>query len=373
MVNEGNTDMHVKYKGLIRERMGSGTFRYRVRVAGQRAKKITIPVGPDHHQFRELYDAARVGAQVYLETAPVQRRNAYTVRWLCDIYLEALEQQANMGNASPLTLVQRRSFANQLCAEQSESENAAGELFANLHAEIPTSELVKMRDRMMGKPGACSNMFKFLRSMFSWAVDREYLETNPAAGIKVAYKSKGGAVPWSTDDLAKYRKTHALGTPAHLCLSLFMFTACRIGDVYQLGRANEVMEDGIRSMSWTPGKKGSSDVIVPILPPLQAAIDAVKVVGPTYILSTHGRPYTTMDSMRTRFARWCSEAGLEGRTAHGIRKAAGHLLSLHGATQYEIMAVHGHANASTSEVYTRGVERQRLAASAVHKLRGLKW
>lgn len=70
---------------------------------------------------------------------------------------------------------------------------------------------------------------------------------------------------------------------------------------------------------------------------------------------------------------WCRDAGLTGLSSHGIRKAAGHLMALHGATQYEIMAVHGHANASSSEVYTKGVERQRLAERANSRLASIDW
>ena len=71
--------------------------------------------------------------------------------------------------------------------------------------------------------------------------------------------------------------------------------------------------------------------------------------------------------------RWCKEAEIEGKSSHGIRKAAGHLMALMGATQYEIMSVHGHAQASTSQVYTDGVERRALAQQAAAKLGGMDW
>lgn len=70
---------------------------------------------------------------------------------------------------------------------------------------------------------------------------------------------------------------------------------------------------------------------------------------------------------------WCDAAGLTGLSSHGIRKAAGHLMALNGATQYEIMAVHGHNNAETSQVYTNGVDRARLGTLAADKLAGLDW
>jgi len=100
---------------------------------------------------------------------------------------------------------------------------------------------------------------------------------------------------------------------------------------------------------------------------------AQTVVGPAYLLTRAGQPFRSAEGLRNRLAKWCTQAGIEGRSAHGIRKAGGQLMALMGATQHEIMAVHGHTQASTSEVYTRGVDRQRLAASAMSKLGGLDW
>lgn len=48
-------------------------------------------------------------------------------------------------------------------------------------------------------------------------------------------------------------------------------------------------------------------------------------------------------------------------------------MALNGATQYEIMSVHGHSNAETSQVYTDGVERARLGTMAASKLAGMDW
>ncbi|WP_226898473.1 tyrosine-type recombinase/integrase [Mangrovicoccus algicola] len=100
--------------------------------------------------------------------------------------------------------------------------------------------------------------------------------------------------------------------------------------------------------------------------------DTIASIGP---LSADGprRPWRSSDSFRNCFKRWCIEAGLPDRSPHGIRKAAGHLLAEAGATQHQIMAVHGHSQARTSEVYTRDVQRSKLAESAVTLLAGMEW
>lgn len=73
------------------------------------------------------------------------------------------------------------------------------------------------------------------------------------------------------------------------------------------------------------------------------------------------------------FRRWCIAAGLEGRSAHGVRKAAGHLLAQEGCSQYQIMTIHGHTQAQTSEIYTKGVERWKMAQAAMAALEGMEW
>lgn len=365
--------VNLEYPGLIRDRTPAGNVRWLVRVQGQRTKRITLSVGPGHPQFHEAYLSARAGVSLTASKPQHEPVAAGTVAWLCAAYLTHLERSIEAGQASPLTLKQRKSFADQLLAHKSTSERSFGKQYRTLPMSIPQEELMRYLDTLMATPGKAKNMLKFLRAMYKWAVTRKYCLTNPAAGLNVEYKSKGGATPWTIEDLQKYREIHPHGTQAHLTLSLFMFTACRISDAFILGRGNEFkVADGLW-LGWEPSKARSKRVEVPILPPLLSAIRAQTVVGPTYLMTSHGQPFKSPEGLRNRFKKWCRSADLPDRSSHGIRKAAGHLLSLYGATQYEIMAIHGHSQASTSEVYTKDVERQRLARSGMSKLAGMDW
>ncbi|AVO36625.1 tyrosine-type recombinase/integrase [Pukyongiella litopenaei] len=365
--------MRLKYPGLIRDVMPSGNVRYLVRVKGNASKRLTLSCTPDDPDFHEAYHAARQGVSFTRPPTPLEAARRGTVSWLAWSYIAHLESLVEGGEASPLTVKQRKSFAAELVAHKSSAVNSHGRSYAELPMNIPQPELARFLDTFAATPGKARNMLKFLRAMYLWAKGRGHVTINPAAGLSVAYRNMGGATPWTLADLEKYRNTHARGTQAHLTLTLFMFTACRIGDAFQLGRGHEIRHEGAPWLSWQPAKRGSRPVEIPILPPLLAAIRSQSVIGPTYLLTAHGQPYRSAEGLRNRFKKWCIAAGLPDRSSHGIRKSAGHLLSLHGATQYEIMAIHGHANASTSEIYTRGVERQRLAASAASKLANLDW
>ena len=96
--------------------------------------------------------------------------------------------------------------------------------------------------------------------------------------------SGADAIPWTAEDLKTYRKFHPPGTPAHLCLTLFMFTAYRISDAVLLGRGHETMRRGVVWLGWQPTKRGPAFVRIPIRPPLYKATRAAKVQGPTYSL-----------------------------------------------------------------------------------------
>ncbi|MFC3968163.1 tyrosine-type recombinase/integrase [Rhizobium lemnae] len=72
------------------------------------------------------------------------------------------------------------------------------------------------------------------------------------------------------------------------------------------------------------------------------------------------KPYPSSDAMSAIFKRWRIDAGLAYLSAHGVREGLAELLAEMGCSQYEIMAILGHSEAKTSEVYTRRVERWTL-------------
>ena len=73
-------------------------------------------------------------------------------------------------------------------------------------------------------------------------------------------------------------------------------------------------------------------------------------MGSTYLLNQLGQPFASGSAVGNKFRKWVAEAGLKDRSPHGIRKAAGELMALEGASQYHIMADHGPTQAKTSEL-----------------------
>ncbi|WP_406720363.1 tyrosine-type recombinase/integrase [Thioclava litoralis] len=354
--------MKINLPGLLIEKLPSGNLRYRVRVEKQASKRIILTVTPEHPQFMEVYLAARVGIKIEPEATAEERAIRGSVGWLAAKHIAALEQDVKSGAASPLTLKKRKQVMKVLT-----------ERYADYSLAMPTSKVIELRDEFSATPAWADSIVEGIRSMYRWAAERELSDVNPAAGIRRIDQGKGGAVPWTADDLRKYRNKFPAGTTQHLALTIFMFTACRIGDAILLGRQHETMIEGVRAISWKPRKKGSAPVTIPMLPPLYKATRAVEHTSKTYLANSKGEPFATPDSLGQMFRRWCRDAGLENRSAHGIRKAAGHLLAQEGCSQYQIMTIHGHTSAKTSEIYTKGVERWKMARDAMAMLEHMNW
>lgn len=357
------SDVKLNFPGLLPpEKMASGNKRYRVRVEGDKRKRITLSVTPDHPEFLEHYHAARRGIKLIPEQTPVERSIRGSLGWLCHKHLENLEAKVNAGNASPLTLKKRKGLLKRIIDNWGEYS-----------LEMPSSQLIKIRDQYQSTPAMADSLVEAMSAMYREAIEKGICDFNPAVGVGRIDRGKGGAVPWTIDDLKKFKEHHKEGSQAHLCLTIFMFTACRISDAVRLGRSNEIERNGMLYLGWQPAKKGSAYVEIPMVPQLITATRATKVQGTTYLLNQHGKPYASPDALGQHFRRWCKEAGLENRSSHGIRKAAGHFLAQEGSTQYQIMTIHGHTSAKTSEVYTKGVERWKMAKEAMEKLGAIDW
>lgn len=349
--------MKVEYPGLIKEQMPSGSYRYRVRVEGQPSKRIPISVDPTHKDFLEVYRAARAGIRITPETPAEEKATPRSMAWLTLKYLAHLERETSLGHTSPRTLKKRSYLLAELRKEGGE--------FSMM---MRPSDIVNLRNKLADRPAWADSMVEAIRGMYDWALQTGLVDDNPAIGVKRINKGKGGANPWTIEDVKQFRNHHPEGTQADLVLSILLYTACRIGDAIRLGADNEKVIDGDLYLSWQPEKAGSEKVTIPVVSRLHDATRAVSAPGHPYLLSNRGKPYSTPDSLGGLFRKWCKQAGLNNHSAHGIRKCVGHLLAAERCTQYEIMCVHGHTQARTSEIYTKGIQRQDLAKQAMLKL-----
>jgi integrase/recombinase XerD len=127
--------------------------------------------------------------------------------------------------------------------------------------------------------------------------------------------------------------------------------------------------------------KGSRERIVPVAPlALEALADYVRNGRPAFLrgrgptnalfLSRMGRPITRQ-TLWNRIAKWAGAAGIRGRISpHTLRHSfAGHLLA-GGADLRAVQAMLGHADISTTQIYTHVTAERLREVHRKHHPRG---
>jgi integrase len=199
-----------------------------------------------------------------------------------------------------------------------------------------------------------------------FALSDGLIDVDPTIGVRLdRIKDTGGFKTWSETDIAVYRRHHKLGTRGRLALELLYGTMQRRGDVIRLGRQH--IQHGILSLRQ---QKTGAQVDIPVLPELEAAIDAMpKAEHLTFLVTEFGKPFTP-EGFGNWFRHQCSFAGLPADlSAHGLRKAGATRLAERGCSDHEIMAWGGWTSIKEVQRYTKAADRKRLAQHAAKKLR----
>lgn len=341
---------------LYEEKTGSGVTRIRFRW-DRDSKRITmrgVPGEPEfEHEYRRLVDLHRRGQH------QKPRRDEYdgTYRGLVHRYFKEMD-----------TLVDQHLMAE---ATRKQRVNLLGRTLPMFGSgdvlTLRPEHVRKIMSTFRETPSQANNVLKTLRAMLEFAVDEGLLPDNAATGVKRCKVKTDGFTAWNRDQLNQFLAAHPVGTKAHLAMMLLIGTACRRSDLVLLGpRHVEDCKDH-RRISFLQAKHGfaeESRVIVPVIRPLNDALAAMEMTGKTFLVTEYGEPFSKK-SFGKYIRKWCDQAELPKElSAHGVRKAVGALLADAGCSEHEIMAFHGHADARTSEVYTRTANRAVLANNA---------
>jgi integrase len=365
--------INVEYPGLCDEKTGSGRRRWRVRVEGEKTKKITLPVSPKHPEFHRYYAAARQGQKLELATRkPVSAKSFDGMKAL---YTDWMEGRVKVGALSPSTLSSRRRGLQQAADCLAKKGTRIGEMDANL----PLAAFAHIRDSFDERTGAAQTCLKALRAMYTWGAENGYPPNSDIFRVKSHHRSKGGAQPWSSEDKARFLSRHGSNTMARRWFMLAHDTAGRIGDMHLLGPQHEEIRDGQIIIRWQPRKRGSQMVAVPISKPLMLELRDLPEDAGAYLLTKYGKPFSSSGSLDNRVRKWIIEAGLcewdsdnekdrATRSQHGIRKARAEEIAEQGGSVFEVMALLSHSDSKTAGVYFKRFERERLVAKAVRRI-----
>jgi integrase len=210
-------------------------------------------------------------------------------------------------------------------------------------------------------PGIANALLTVWRVLLQRAVDDEWIESNPAVGLKAA--TMGTRKRW-TDVQVRHALSEA---PEWLrrAIALALATGQRSGDLVAL-RWSQYDGEVIRLQQ----QKTGAELEIPLGPDMRRELSAWRREARTLtVLATvTGLPWKP-GSFATEVSEWIrGQPILGGLTFHGLRHTAASRLAEAGATVLEIQAITGHRNLATVARYTRGVDQRVAAASAVRKL-----
>jgi integrase len=212
------------------------------------------------------------------------------------------------------------------------------------------------------RPHPRQNFLKVLRPLIQFAISIGWCSNDPTRELRATVKRGPGFRPWGEEQVQTFRAYHPLGSRARLAFELLLGTAQRRGDVVRMGPQHA--RDGLLHVTQ---QKTGAELLIPILPELQAALDATPSGHLTFLATEYGKPFSAAG-----FTNWfrdrCNEAGLRGVSAHGLRHTACTRLANAGATGHEIAAWSGHRTLREVSRYTRSADQRALARSAETKL-----
>lgn len=334
---------------------------------GRGHRKVRMHAAPGSEQFDlQYHDLLRKGAAGALKVEARDEPVRDTLRWLCvEHFMSSNFRQLDARTQHVTKLIVERMFEEPIAP-------GAKEKFANCPLSHFGPKAVRiLMERCADRPEAANNRLRRLRRIFNWAIQAGVggILSNPARDVpRLKPKRAGGFPAWRAEDIEEFEARHPVGTKARLALTLLLFTGVRRSDVVRLGRQH--MRDGMLRFVPHKGRNRKPTLLkLPVLPVLQAVLDATPIGDLTFLVTDYRRPFTA-PGFTNWFRARCDEAGLKGLSAHGLRKAGAARAAENGATSHQLMAIFGWESVAQAEVYTKSAERTRLAATAMHLLDG---
>ncbi|MFC4168890.1 tyrosine-type recombinase/integrase [Teichococcus aestuarii] len=195
------------------------------------------------------------------------------------------------------------------------------------------------------------------------AIDLGWRDTDPTHGVKRQRHKAVGYATWSEDEIAAYEARWPSGSRERLAFALLLYTGQRRSDVVRMGWP-QVRNEAIDLKQVKTG----TALAIPIHPDLATELTFTPRDQPTFLQRQNGAAFTA-NGFYMRFIGWCEKAGIpQGRSPHGLRKAAARRLAEAGCTAHQIAAITGHRSLSEVERYTKAADQVRLATAAMARI-----
>ncbi|MBU8870736.1 MAG: tyrosine-type recombinase/integrase [Gemmatimonadales bacterium] len=210
-------------------------------------------------------------------------------------------------------------------------------------------------------PIASNRLLIYARLMFQFAVDQDYMEINPCAGIKPLNKQKSRQRVLSDSEIVAFWKNLEdikCVNQVRWVLRLALVTAQRIGEVRQM-RWSDLETNATENAWWTvPPEvaKNAKAHRVPLTPTALEIIDLAraKAKGSDFVFP--GRDVDNAMGRNTpdqALRRQSDKLGIENFHIHDLRRTAGSVMTGMGIPRLTLAKVLNHGERGVTAVYDR--------------------
>lgn len=229
---------------------------------------------------------------------------------------------------------------------------------------ITQPSLYEVRDTCAAEkwPRFADKMIAALSSMFTEAVKRKKMATNPAKGIDKAHKADPNANrEWTQAEW----KAAAAKAPAHVLIPLMLarYAGFRGQTVQALQWSQYETDPRFGKCLRVITRKNSEPTWIPAVPELQHFLDGLPRTAVKIATQADGTPWPDEKAMQTEVSHFLRALEKDGHigagtTLHGLRVTYAADLRRNGAATGDVAAALGDRSERMGEHYTRHVENE---------------
>ena len=197
------------------------------------------------------------------------------------------------------------------------------------------TELRNWRNKFVDRPRTADSLLNSFKRVLSHALENEFIETNPATGIKRIWQGSRKDSIWSTAQIEIMRQQAP--EPIVRAMLLAYYTGQRQGDLLRLKWSDY---DGIYLKLMQ--SKTSKHIKIRVHPKLKLYIDNLEKTAIRILTNTRSHPWT-QSGFKSSWGKACKRAGIQGVTFHDLRGTFITERAREGATALQIKSVSGHS------------------------------
>jgi integrase len=306
---------------------------------------------------------------------PTEPPTPHTLRWYWTLYKQSDHWLGDLSvgheGLSVSTRLQRTRLIESLLPENGEKP------FGILTRKVIKAEM-KART-----PSQAGNLLSALRGMIRWMIDEGHLDEDddPTIGVRSgkakASRDSGGFLPWTEDDMARYRAKWPLGTEARLMFDILHYTFLRLGDAHRFGPPH--LRQVVRKMAVqiaTEKSRGNTTVTVPLHPAFAESLRAARAAGMIGADVFTGKMVKgrvlpmNKKAWAAKFKKYAVLAGVNEpkKSCHGVRKARAEVAAYADCTESQMMAMFGWTDPKMPAQYIAQANREKLGMSGMDKV-----